>query len=80
MLQIEYKNGLVEIQTKTKIYYVSEIVEISLDYELIQCYRSESYDENTYRMYTMILNLLSSAKTKLIEHQEVQSLCTRNWW
>ena len=48
MLQIEYKNGLVEIQTKTKIYYVSEIVEISLVYELIQCYRSESYDENTY--------------------------------
>jgi hypothetical protein len=80
MLQIEYKNGVIEINTENKIYYISEIMEISLVYDLIECYRSESYDENTYRTYTMILNLISSAKTKLIRHQETQSLCTRKWW
>ena len=78
MLKIQYQEGQIEITTETGTYLLTKIEQIYLVSDLLRYYRMRSKTEQTFRYFTMILDLLRNSQNELIRYHElkyVQETC-----
>jgi len=72
-MKVEYKTGCIEITTDSRFYRISEIVEIYFICDLIKSSLDNSTNEKSHRAYALVLDVLNSAKNKLIQYHETKA-------
>jgi hypothetical protein len=77
MLKIQYEDGVITVHTSTGEYRITEIHQLYLVQDKLNCYRKCCKDEQTHRMFTATLDLLSSAKDNFLRYHELK--CSKNW-
>jgi len=72
-MKVEYKTGCIEITTDSGFCRIKEIAEIYFVCDRIKSLLDNCTDEKSHRAYAFVLDVLNSAKDKLILYHETKT-------